>query len=523
MPLSDIVAVNVVAQNPGVTRAGFGVLLLLSQTAAWSERTRTYSSASEVSTDFATTTPEYNAANKAFSQSPSPTSIMIGRANTSPVTQRWAAEVVAATVGTEYALNVLTAADTALEATHTAVASVAWVALTVYAKGDLVTNDSGKGYVCITAGTAAGAGGPTGTTADITDGTVHWMYAGAIAVGAASNDAIAYNLQLAIEALVGLPSIGITLQGSVEAKTLRALATGTGIWFALETHDPAALSIAQDHAAPAASALATDLNAIKGESNDFYGVVSLYNSELYVADVASWCESNEKLYIVASADTECATVAEGVYATDALHDLKANSYARSCPIFHPRASEFMDAAETGRFFPISPGGDNWRLKTLSGVTSGWGNGTQFTSTQITNIKAKRANFYYVLGGATVIGGDGKVSANEYIDVVRGRDWWVARMGERLANLLIQSEKVPFTAAGISLVEAQVRAQNEEGIKAGLINPGSPPDIAAPIVTVPTSGSVSAANRAARNLPDVNTIWTLAGAINAMTVNAQVTA
>ena len=50
----------------------------------------------------------------------------------------------------------------------------AWQASTAYAVGDSVTNDSGKGYVCDTAGTSAGSGGPTGTGANITDGTARW-------------------------------------------------------------------------------------------------------------------------------------------------------------------------------------------------------------------------------------------------------------------------------------------------------------------------------------------------------------
>jgi len=50
--------------------------------------------------------------------------------------------------------------------------------LKVYAIGDLVTWDVGKVYACITAGTTAAATPPTGVTADITDGTVHWAYYG---------------------------------------------------------------------------------------------------------------------------------------------------------------------------------------------------------------------------------------------------------------------------------------------------------------------------------------------------------
>jgi len=60
--------------------------------------------------------------------------------------------------------------------TADAVTESAWQASTAYAVGDSVTNDSGKVYVCDTAGTSAGSGGPTGTGANITDGTARWDF-----------------------------------------------------------------------------------------------------------------------------------------------------------------------------------------------------------------------------------------------------------------------------------------------------------------------------------------------------------
>jgi len=53
----------------------------------------------------------------------------------------------------------------------------AWVNSTAYSLGDRVTNAS-RVYQCITAGTSAGSGGPTTTSADITDNTAHWRYLG---------------------------------------------------------------------------------------------------------------------------------------------------------------------------------------------------------------------------------------------------------------------------------------------------------------------------------------------------------
>lgn len=53
----------------------------------------------------------------------------------------------------------------------------AWVAATAYAVDDIVYNDTPqKIYRCITAGTSAGSGGPTGEADDITDNTVHWTW-----------------------------------------------------------------------------------------------------------------------------------------------------------------------------------------------------------------------------------------------------------------------------------------------------------------------------------------------------------
>jgi hypothetical protein len=52
----------------------------------------------------------------------------------------------------------------------------AWAISTAYVVGAVVLNDTNKIYACVTAGTSAGAGGPTGTGAGIVDGTAVWDY-----------------------------------------------------------------------------------------------------------------------------------------------------------------------------------------------------------------------------------------------------------------------------------------------------------------------------------------------------------
>lgn len=57
-----------------------------------------------------------------------------------------------------------------------------WAAQTAYFVGDVIVN-GGKVYRCDTAGASANSGGPTGTGADIVDGTTRWDYVGAALSG----------------------------------------------------------------------------------------------------------------------------------------------------------------------------------------------------------------------------------------------------------------------------------------------------------------------------------------------------
>lgn len=63
-------------------------------------------------------------------------------------------------------------------AAKTITAVSAWATGHAYVAGNRVTNNANV-YQCITAGTSAGSGGPSGTSSNITDNTAHWEYLGA--------------------------------------------------------------------------------------------------------------------------------------------------------------------------------------------------------------------------------------------------------------------------------------------------------------------------------------------------------
>lgn len=94
--LVNHVSLQILQTGSGVSRAGFGVPLIISHSASWAERTRSYNELSEVAVDFpVTTSPEYLQAQAIFSQKLRPASIKIGRASLQPTQQFVLVPVVA--------------------------------------------------------------------------------------------------------------------------------------------------------------------------------------------------------------------------------------------------------------------------------------------------------------------------------------------------------------------------------------------------------------------------------------------
>jgi hypothetical protein len=533
MSLTDIATIVVSTTSAGVTRAGFGVPMIISFSASWVERVRSYSSLSAVGVDFAVNTPEYIAASKVFGQNPRPPSLRIGRAANKP-TQRYTIGVPtgAANINQNYKLR--TACPTGVvfpsqDSLYIGGGATVWSPSNVWSRGDLITNDSGKLYSCLgksgvfggylpfTGFTGfGGQSGPTGTNAAIADNQIWWMYVGTGNTGAITNDAIMNGLQARFDYLqspvisgTGSNQITSSLQGGVLSRQLRLTANNPATFFGLRVYDRNVLSVAQDHADPG---IAADLAAIALESNDWYGLLTTFNSSVLVSAAAAWVEANTKLYDAASQDTDVPRIADAT-ATDIAHVLKAAGYARSWIFWHPSNDEFAAAAEMGRFFPIDPGGETWRMKSLTGVTV-----EHYTDTEIANLKAKYAHFYYDgITGSNVIGGDAKVAANEYVDVVRFLDWYTSQLQGDLADLVIGADKIPFTNAGLDLIAGKVVKRNKAGIKAGGIADDPPPT-----VTVPDVSDISDTDKANREASGVQSQFELAGAIHHITVNVTAT-
>ncbi len=442
-PLSNHVSLTITQDTLGIARAGFGVPMILSATAAFAERIRFYSSLAEVAVDFAvTTSAEYLAAQAIFSQSPHPEQIAIGRSALPPT-------------------QVYTGGVANIRNSH---------AYTVVVRGKSVTT----------------------TTVSITSG------------GSATNDAIVDALVTALNAVSGNNYVAAVVTGSGDTDTFTVTADAAGGWFSLEVNIND-LYVAQTHADPG---VATDLAAIALENNNWYCLLTLYNSNAYVVAAAGWVESNKKVYVWDGCDSIFATGANGN--SDTLDDLQGSSRARSMGAFHPSPADMMAAAWAGRCLALEPGSETWKFKTLSGVTP-----VTLTSTQRGNITDKAGNSYETVSGVSITF-NGTTADGDFLDVQRGLDWLEDDMGASVYGALAGNNKVPFTDAGVGIIENEVRGSLRRAVAKGILS-----DDPAPVVTVPLVANVDSDDKALRLLPDVKFSGTLAGAIHKVTITGVV--
>lgn len=159
MALSDHVSLTITADSVGVTRPGFGTPLILSHSASFAERTRSYTDLAGIAADgFATDSPEYLAAAAMFAQTPRPEKVKIGRAALPP-TLAYSISVATVRNSHTYRLNVKGEGVTATEVSFTSDANATdgEIIIGLVAALEAVV---GKNY------TATGTTSPADVTAD---------------------------------------------------------------------------------------------------------------------------------------------------------------------------------------------------------------------------------------------------------------------------------------------------------------------------------------------------------------------
>ena len=119
-----------------------------------------------------------------------------------------------------------------------------------------------------------------------------------------------------------------------------------------------------------------------------------------------------------------------------------------------------------------------------------------------------------------------MAAGEWIDVIRFRDWLAEEIKVYVLNVLVNNEKVPYTDAGIAIIEGAIR----QSLRQGQVNGGIAPveydeegnKNLGYTVTVPLAANISANQKASRILTDVKFTARLAGAIHVVEIKGSLT-
>lgn len=261
----------------------------------------------------------------------------------------------------------------------------------------------------------------------------------------------------------------------------------------------------------AANPVADDLDDINNANNTWYALIATTRDVPTVKAIAAWTETRIKLFGTSSSDTDIINVPAGTDTTSIAAYLNQLGYVRTFVMYHQDADDdFPEAAWFGRVLPLEPGSETWKFKTLAGISY-----SNLTTTQSNNALAKKANTYEFVAG-TGITANGTVAQGEYIDVVRGIDWLTARIQQFVFSVLVQNPKVPYTDAGITVIQSEVMRALALGVSNDFLT-----NDPAPVVTVPRASAVPPADKAARILRNVKFTATLSGAIHAVVIRGTV--
>lgn len=260
--------------------------------------------------------------------------------------------------------------------------------------------------------------------------------------------------------------------------------------------------------APATEAWPDTLTAVQNANDTWYAATIESHATNDVLAVAGAIEAKKKIFGTSSSSADIKTTVT----TDLFSQLQALGYQRTFGIWSATAdTQFPECAWIGYQLQEQPGSNTWAYKSLSGVTV-----SNLSDTEAPNIKTKNGSTYETLGGvASTVGA--KMFGGEWIDVMVFVDWLQARMTERLWFRMRNSKKIPYTAAGATMIESEIRSQLNDGIRAGGLA-----DSPAPTVSVPDVLAVSPNLRAQRIFEGITFEARLAGAIHFVKIAGTVT-
>ncbi len=533
--ITNHVTITVSRNSVGITRAGFGTMLILTPNFVGSGKTASYSDLDGVAADYTvTTSAEYLAAQAAFSQDLSPSRIKFGKLVNKPTMKRTLDSITPVLNSHAYKVNVtgdgvtttevsITSGSSATQeqihdALKTALNAVTGKNYTV-AFAPLVVADftftadnateifthtahglvTGDGPIQVS---NSGGALPSGLSA-LTDYWVIAIDANTFYLATSLANALAGTHLLISTNGTGTQTASDTVDTVRPSDPLVATGSASGEWFSFEVKDTDDLATKMTHVDPGAQ---SDLNAIKLYDPDFYAVYNLYNSNAMALEIAAWVESNKRIFLLDTNDSECITTATGN--SDTVDDIKSLARDNTLAAYYHAPNLMFGAAWLGAVLPLDPGTETWADKNLSGVEA-----SPLTQTHRDNLTGKNGNGYESVAGIGITF-EGKVGSGEYLDTTRFLHWFEDNASKRIFGLKVKNKKIPMSDPGIAKIESELRAALVEAEQREGILPGWS-------VKVPLAADISEDDRASRTLNGVRAIAQLAGAVAKINVTINV--
>ena len=273
-----------------------------------------------------------------------------------------------------------------------------------------------------------------------------------------------------------------------------------------------------------AETFATAITAIENVNSDWYamGALKKYRDGTDTEDMADEIESRRKMFLIATNDTNVLVLND---TSTFMYYIKNANYKRSAGIYHDNTTLYPDASWMGQQLPKDVGSTNWAFKELAGIAQGAE--VDIPAVVLSELQKDAAldvncNVYTTVLAAdfaylgTMGGGKNVDKEGEFIDIIRNIDFLQARTEEGLMSLLLEKDIIPFTNAGITIVDTRLKSRLDEyGVKQGILVEGSI------ITTFPKRSEVSQSDRDDRLLPDGTFIAELQGGINKVVVRGTV--
>lgn len=252
----------------------------------------------------------------------------------------------------------------------------------------------------------------------------------------------------------------------------------------------------------------------------FYGIhiTEFSGNKEDLEKAIAWTEANEKLFCFEYVDYDGFLLKNtSYYRSFCLYSGNADGYDEE---EQPPENEYAALAWMAKCFGYDPGTETWHMKELVTIVP-----SALDTSQKKDLANENTSTFLRYAGCNVTIG-GKTLAGEWIDVIRFRDWLKNELQINVFNVIKTNRKVPFTDAGIGLIQGAMYQVLSKAQKIGGIadteydSEGNP--IYGFVITVPRASDFTEAERKSRKL--TNCKWTarLAGAIHAVEISGYLT-